>query len=536
MSIPAADEIQPTLRREQGELANPIGANYTSWRKAIPLGHWMVVPVLLLAFFVRTQQISTVSVQWDESFCRKMVGFPWGEMFYRIILDTHPPLYYILLKIWATVFGNGIIAGRVLSAIFGVSGVLAMYLFVRAAYRRDNKSIKEDFLEADLPAVVAAMIMAVVPIQIIWSQQIRMYSLATALTLWSSYLLVRALRSRDDRAAIWIAYTIVATMLAYTHYYGLFALGAQYVYALGYRWSLGRVGVIDRVSPVMLSACGLSLAFQPWLPYFLEQRDRVDQCFHLARPSWELLGTTMHELWIGYDVPIVASTGLMLSQGFFVALLILLFGRRPADYLVFLSVAIPVIIAFALSMGTRSIISSRYFQINQVFLMVAMAVVACRIPSVGRFMAISLLWWGLFSPFQAHYAWRENAAQLAGIQAVATRLDQEQPNQTVLVCDPLLYTCVLSYTIEKDRFYLFKPPHGFVFFQGTAVIREEEYVDTEWIDETSRRSLWTVDWAGRNQQLPLNRQWKLDQEELYLEWYGSLKLRKYVRNKQVSSD
>ncbi|MEZ6132674.1 MAG: hypothetical protein R3C59_28745 [Planctomycetaceae bacterium] len=94
----------------------------------------LLIPVVLAAAFLRTQELSTVGVSFDESFCQKMVEFSWREMFHRMSLDVHPPLFYIILKAWGNIWGHGVVAGRALSAMLGVLSVVGTYAFVRKAY------------------------------------------------------------------------------------------------------------------------------------------------------------------------------------------------------------------------------------------------------------------------------------------------------------------------------------------------------------------------------------------------------------------
>ncbi len=501
----------------------------TRWLSAIPVGHWLMVPVLLLATFLRTQQLSTVGVSFDESFCQRMVEFRWSELCDRLGLDTHPPLFYVMLKAWVGVFGNGVVAGRLFAVLWGLASVCGIYMFARTAYRRNELSERENFREADLPAVVSATLLALAPLQIFWTLQIRMYSMSMAMTLWSSYFLIRALRRNSASIGDWSAYTVAAVLLAYSHIFGLFVLVAQYVYASAYRWYFGTGSPFDRLSPIVLSGCCLCLAWQPWLPYFLEQRSRVHHEFYLPKASWELLGTTMHELWVGVGVPHSSTIGLVIAQASLLALLILIMGRRPADYLVALSAAAPVAAAFLISWVSQPIITARYFMFSQVFLIIALANLACRVPGYGRYAAIGVMVWGLYGPCQAHYRWREGNAKLPGTQAAVARLDAVRGQDPLIVCNPMFFTSVLTYIHDRTGVYNFRPAHGFPLYHGTPVMRDDEYVDSEWIRTTEHDYIWTLDTESYGR-VPLPADWKLVGEERYQEWVAGLIVRLYSRS------
>jgi hypothetical protein len=48
-----------------------------------------------------------------------LIRFPLNEMIQRVGLDNHPPLYFIILKGWASLFGSPVGALRLLSVLFG---------------------------------------------------------------------------------------------------------------------------------------------------------------------------------------------------------------------------------------------------------------------------------------------------------------------------------------------------------------------------------------------------------------------------------
>ena len=94
----------------------------------------------------------------------------------------HPPLYYVLAKVWVDLWGDSVYALRTLSVLFSGLGLLAMYWFVHelAASRR--------------AALMAMLLMGVSPLFILYGQEAREYALWTLTLLLSSAALLRALR------------------------------------------------------------------------------------------------------------------------------------------------------------------------------------------------------------------------------------------------------------------------------------------------------------------------------------------------------
>src|ERR1700676_5354494 len=66
---------------------------------------WIVPVALTLVFtvgaFVRLRDLDARGFWFDEAFVWRLISFSWGEMLERIAQDNTPPLYYIILKLWA---------------------------------------------------------------------------------------------------------------------------------------------------------------------------------------------------------------------------------------------------------------------------------------------------------------------------------------------------------------------------------------------------------------------------------------------------
>jgi len=75
--------------------------------------------------------------------------------------DFHPPLYYLILKLWSYVFGFSEVALRFPSVVFGV-------LTIFYVYKIGGKKF----------GLVAGLLMALNPLAVYYSQEARMYSLA----------------------------------------------------------------------------------------------------------------------------------------------------------------------------------------------------------------------------------------------------------------------------------------------------------------------------------------------------------------------
>jgi hypothetical protein len=185
------------------------------------------------------------SMWFDESISWRIIQFPLGEIIQRIALDIHVPLFFLLLRAWAAVFGESIIALRSFSLAFSAVAMLGVYLLtveaMAMAHERPHPVPLSQRARGDgdcarsrWTGLVATALFAVSLFQVHSAWQIRMYSLGTALAMFSSWLLVRAVTARPARGLPWMLYMLVALLFAYTHYAALFSLAAQFLFALIY--------------------------------------------------------------------------------------------------------------------------------------------------------------------------------------------------------------------------------------------------------------------------------------------------------------
>jgi hypothetical protein len=163
----------------------------------------LVVLVLLLGCALRFHRLGAQSLWYDEGNSVRMTERSAAEIVAAVRNDIHPPGYFLLLAGWVRVAGRSEFALRALSAL---SGVLLLAGVQRIAGRRA------------LP--LAALLAALHPALVYYSQEARMYMPAAA--LGAALLLAgrHAWRARGWRTSA--AYCLLAAAGLYTHY--LFAV------------------------------------------------------------------------------------------------------------------------------------------------------------------------------------------------------------------------------------------------------------------------------------------------------------------------
>lgn len=129
----------------------------------------LIVLSLLLAAFLRFYQLTASSLWNDEGNSWAMLARSFDEIAAAAAADIHPPGYYWLLKLWSLIFGDSATAMRSLSAVLG----LLLVALVAAIAQRGARQ-RPDW---HWFPVIAALLAAVNPFQIYYSQEARMYML-----------------------------------------------------------------------------------------------------------------------------------------------------------------------------------------------------------------------------------------------------------------------------------------------------------------------------------------------------------------------
>jgi len=171
--------------------------------------------------------------------------------------DFHPPLYYLILKVWSSFFGTSEIALRFPSIIFGLLTIYFVYLIGKELF---NKKA----------GIIAGILLATSGLHIYYSQEARMYSLTALLV---SYLVYLFLKKK------WFSFSIILLLVGMTDYPALLILPVFWILA-GKDWK-----------NLAFSHLLLIISYVFWFPTFLKQLV-IGSSLNSASPSWAgLLGT-----------------------------------------------------------------------------------------------------------------------------------------------------------------------------------------------------------------------------------------------------
>jgi hypothetical protein len=130
---------------------------------------------------------------------------------------THPPLYFITLRLWVDAFGSTDFSIRVMSTLFCMLGVVLLFDIVR-------------WISGAWAGLLAAAMMTFAPAQLDFSQQARPYTLVTFLCLIMVSLLIR-IEQKGPSPAKLISLFLATLAAAMTHYFALGTIAGCAAYA-----------------------------------------------------------------------------------------------------------------------------------------------------------------------------------------------------------------------------------------------------------------------------------------------------------------
>jgi len=197
----------------------------------------IIFPILLLTLFLRLISLNQ-SLWLDEATTSLASKMSLADFFTGFMLgDFHPPLYYLLMKGWGSIFGLSEISLRIPSVIFGVLTIYFIYLIAKKVF--DVKT-----------AGIASVLAATSGLLIYYSQEARMYSLVVLLVTALFYLFL------EKR---WLLFSILIPILGMTDYVALLVVPLFLIF--------GR----EERKKVLLCFIPAVLVFALWSPIFLKQ-------------------------------------------------------------------------------------------------------------------------------------------------------------------------------------------------------------------------------------------------------------------------
>lgn len=350
---------------------------------------WIILVISLVMRLIAVNQ----SLWLDEAIGALAVrDFSYSEIITNFLrFDNHPPLYYLDLKSWTSVFGYSEMSLRMPSVIYGVLTVYLVFLIAKIISKG----------KSNLFPILSALLLATSQFHIYYSQEARMYSLTTflaALAVYSFLFLIDNNLSSRLRTWKMVLFSFSITALVFTDYVPIFLLPVF--------WITGFIGKKDRkwwigfiCSHIPLVALGAL-----WTPTFLIQVEKGK--WLLAKlPAWQQVagGATFKQailVWMKFVFGRIS----LVNKGLYYFLIILasvptissmtsaLRNRTKHLNIMWLWLVLPLVVGFIASFWFPAFIYFRFLYVIPAFyLIISWGVVKIKSNRLRSILVISLL-------------------------------------------------------------------------------------------------------------------------------------------------
>lgn len=227
----------------------------------------LVIPLFILALVLRL--ITSGQSFWlDEGASISIARLPLANILSAAGSDFHPPLFYLLLHFWLPLADKSEWLIRLPNIILGTLTIPGLYFLLKAFFPKDKNNLP----------LIASFLLAINPLHIYYSMELRMYSLNTLLAILSWLFLVKWMKKITHLPSA-ICFLLFSLANVYTFYGAFFNLAAQWIFVFWQHKKKLRFFVI----------CNLlvGIFFLPWLPTLKIQLGN-SSILQQALPGWSV--------------------------------------------------------------------------------------------------------------------------------------------------------------------------------------------------------------------------------------------------------
>lgn len=203
-----------------------------------------------------------------------------GITFDFLKIDNHPPLFYLLLRLWGQIFGFVDSVLRILSVVIGVSLIFVVYKISFRISKNNNL------------AILCASLISMSPLLIYYSQEVRMYILITLLAAIQIWVFLSILVA--SKLWKWILFSLMLCLLFFSDYITVFLFPVFLLYPVIRKDK-------NLLFKILVSFVPLTILFIFWFPTFNEQLIKNKEIVS-SLPGWQFIvgGATIKNLAVAW--------------------------------------------------------------------------------------------------------------------------------------------------------------------------------------------------------------------------------------------
>ncbi len=170
----------------------------------------------------------------------------------------HPPLYYVMVRLWVQIVGNSVTAIRSLSAIISLLALICMYWLCL------------ELFASPIAAWMGVALLAISPFHVLYAQEARQFSLWTVTILLGSATLLRAIR--QGKKLLWVMYAVTVALGLYTFLFSGLVTVAHGIYVI----FIERFRFSKTLKAYLITASIGCLAFLPWILVVINNLSEIE--------------------------------------------------------------------------------------------------------------------------------------------------------------------------------------------------------------------------------------------------------------------
>jgi hypothetical protein len=316
-AVPDAAAPSPDLRPPETPVpAAPGGRVFPTW--VLVVGALVVVAGVVLRF------VTTSDLWLDEALTVNISRLPLGDLHEALRHDGAPPLFYLLLHGWISVFGSGDFAVRALSGVISVATLPVIWFAGRRLGRPGPPGpIAADPPRARLVAGIALLLLASSPYAIRYATEARMYALVILLVALG-YLALRRACEQPSLTRLALVAVIVGALL-YTQYWSFYLLAVVGAAVLWRAWRAPALDERRAARSVLVAMIAGLIMFSPWIPTFVYQSAHTGTPWGNGQVPFSSFRVTIDQF--GNGTSLLHAQSNLLTVVFIALTLLAVFGR-----------------------------------------------------------------------------------------------------------------------------------------------------------------------------------------------------------------
>lgn len=229
---------------------------------------------LILFLFILAYALFKPGINYDDYYTLGIIRLPLMDMISATAVNVHPPLYYIILKVFSKIFNP---SDNLSLVLFGkVVSLIPIALILAISFTKIRKEF--GLLTAGLFSFLIVSSFNVM----VYSTVIRMYSWGLLFITVQLIYLYDIIHRKDTKIA-WIIFTMASICSTYTHYFAAIASIIIYLVLFAYLLHSNRKELKKWIVSTIVSF----VAYLPWIGILLSQVSTVSDNYWIKPIGFE---------------------------------------------------------------------------------------------------------------------------------------------------------------------------------------------------------------------------------------------------------